>query len=97
MKIFKYGIYPLDVQYLDLPTGSKIIHVGIKESNICIWCEVPNPDKLSDTEQRYIRIFGTGHEIDNKLNLKFLGTVFQGEYYVWHIYEEIKKNGNLKV
>jgi hypothetical protein len=89
-KIFKYQLELTDVQRLLLPRFAKILSVQFQGEDLCLWALVI-PDQKS--EDRIIRIIGTGHEINPSLqfNLEFIGTVQQySGSVVWHVFEESK-------
>lgn len=67
---------------IDLCATSKIIHVAMKHSEVCIWVEQADPPLVPSP--RYFRVFGTGHPIPEGYHHK--GSVVDGGF-VWHVYE----------
>jgi hypothetical protein len=69
-------------QWVEMPQGARIVHVGLQDAVICAWAIV-DPD--APIEHRVFRIVGTGHReiIDGST---YLGTV-QQDVYVWHVFE----------
>jgi len=85
-QVWKYPLQPThDIQEIELPAGSAIVHVGEQAGNICVWAEVgqKEPDKK---ETRKFRIVGTGWDIEAEW--KYVSTAIMGSF-VWHVYEVI--------
>lgn len=79
--------YPLreSVTELEFPAGSKVVHVGVQGSDICIWVE-QSPDLTDGLFKRTFYIVGTGHPIPTgHAHMDHMGTVMQSPF-VWHIY-----------
>ena len=85
-KIFKYEITGGE-QPVKLPRRSNIIKVSMQNGQAFLWAlfDVKN---IENTEDRYIRIYGTGDEIP--LDREYHGTFFSGAF-VWHVFEDINK------
>ena len=81
--IYKYPLEIIDSQFLELPFNAKILTVQIQESKPQLWALV-DPDY--ETEKRNIRIYGTGHHINQHLKLKYISTI-QINSLVFHIFE----------
>jgi hypothetical protein len=94
-KVYKY---PLEGDYtkVSMPRGASIIkaQVGADYSNPEIvatlkghvWAVVETDPKVHP-KMKHIRVFGTGHSIDDDLNLiKHIDTCFDGDF-VWHVFE----------
>lgn len=67
---------------IDLCGTSKIIHVGMKHGEVCIWVE--QAERPLEPSPRHFRVFGTGHPIPEGYHHK--GSVVDGGF-VWHVYE----------
>lgn len=53
--------------------GHEIVSIGIKDGDLCVWCEV-NPGNMDQVGQ--IRCYSTGQALDHDpTNLKFFDTV----------------------
>lgn len=87
-KVFKY---PVDVQYeqvLKLPLHSEILHVDEQNGEPVLWALV-NPEEQR-TEERRIRIYGTGHPIPEADKLQYVNTWFLArKQLVWHVFEVV--------
>lgn len=82
--IYKYQIPVTDEQTLRLPLGAKILSCGNQFENLCIWALIDKSQK--NTEDKIIRIYGTGHDIPN-LFQSFLGTViFDQGRLIFHVF-----------
>lgn len=78
--------YPFDnpTMEIELPRGSKVVHVGYQHGKTTLWVEVNLTDHV-EKEKRRFQIHGTGHPIMDPLG-KYVGTTFEGPF-VWHVYE----------
>lgn len=85
-KIYKYPLEIRDEQVVLLPTGSKILTVQSQGEQACIWALV-NPTMSNDMAIT-IRIFGTGHTIQDSDKMEYIGT-FQmcGGSLVFHVFK----------
>ena len=83
--IWKYQI-PGPHFSLQLPKGAKILAVQQQRNFPTMWALV---DSEAEVEPRTFRTFGTGHEIDSELSLKYITTfqMFEGDL-IWHLFEE---------
>jgi hypothetical protein len=59
--IWKYPIATTDVQVVHMPAGSQILSVQVQFETPCLWVLVDSEAALID---RVIRIYGTGHLVD---------------------------------
>lgn len=86
--IYKYPIEITDKQTLPMPVGANILTVQVQNGNPFIWAMV---DTEVPTEEVAIRVHGTGHPINESLNLEYIGT-FQsnGKCFVFHVFKEIQ-------
>lgn len=67
---------------LVVPAGAIFRSVQIQNDEITVWYECNTEQPM---EQRHLRIYGTGHEMDVMLR-QYIGTMQAGPY-VWHVYE----------
>lgn len=80
--IWKTILEAVDNQLITLPKDAKFLHIHEQHEQICLWFEC---DSNITTEQRQIRIVGTGH---NAPNGQYLGTGFLMDgQLVLHVYE----------
>lgn len=81
--VWKYEV-PIDgaSHHFEIPTGATVLQVGRQpfSDNLSVWCEV-DPSVL--TANRYLQVFGTGHEIPK--SAEHWGTAVDGDF-VWHLY-----------
>ena len=70
--IYKYPLELKDEQVILLPTGADILTVQAQMDHPCIWAMV-NPTAPNDMALT-IRIFGTGHPIQDSDRLEYIGT-----------------------
>jgi hypothetical protein len=82
--IWKFTLKITDFQSINLPKESQLLTVQIQKGVPCIWALV-NPNKKKEEIQ--IRIFGTGHPIEENFNGKYVGT-FQVEegLLIFHVF-----------
>jgi len=80
---YKFGLHDNEA-VLQLPAGSKILHVALDGSNQpCVWARVNTNQKLVDCT---LLIFGTGHQLPDDLkDEQHLGT-FQISIEIWHVF-----------
>lgn len=83
--IHKFGVLPGSAwTVIDIPADAKVVKVGEQGgSTVLIWVELDND---APKAERYFKIFGTGHLIEE--DSVYVGTVFIGPY-VWHVYEKV--------
>lgn len=87
-QIWKYPIKTTDSQYVFMPEGAEILTVQMQDEVPCIWAIVdPENEKIP----RYLRIFGTGHNIKESIGkLSYVGTYQINEQnLVFHIFEKL--------
>lgn len=70
----------------------KPLSVQIQNGRLCLWAVVDLPrvssEPLGESETlttRYVKIFGTGHEVEHFDDLEYIDTVQDGQY-VWHVF-----------
>lgn len=74
-KVFKYPLIVDDMQTVELPKGSKVLHINKQggDERLYLWALV-DPEE-SETEGVRIRCAGTGHPIEED-GLEYVSTVF---------------------
>ena len=90
--VFKYPLRIEDEGTVVMPEGARLLHVAVQEgsepgpSDLQLWAEV-EPERPS--QERTVRIFGTGHAMPEDVPLHHVGTVqMAGGRLVWHVYEQ---------
>jgi hypothetical protein len=88
--IWKYPVDIIDKQIIEMPQVAKILCVQIQgqSEEIFIWAEVITEN--NKLEKRIIRVFGTGTDIPEFINLKYMGTIQERNFSVYHFFEEVK-------
>lgn len=87
-KIYKYPIEIQDEQVVLLPTGAKILTVQTQGGKAFLWAMV-NPTMPNDMAVT-IRIFGTGHTIQDADRLEYIGTIQMcGGALVFHVFKVV--------
>lgn len=73
-----------------VPGGANLLKVGRQTSDtVCFWALV-NPD--SPFETWTFEVFGTGHNIPNRNDLYYMGTVEDVRSpFVWHVFRHTHK------
>lgn len=87
--IWKFPLQLLAVQTVQMPRGSKIIHVDFQDGGVMLWALV-DPDKPHCS--RRIDIAGTGHTLRHPTITEgvrdHIGSVLQNEgQFVWHVFD----------
>lgn len=82
-RIYKYQTPVVDVWQLELPRGAEILSAGTQGQLITIWAVV-DPD--APLHSRPIHIYGTGELIKERETLRYINSVFMGQF-VWHLFE----------
>lgn len=90
-KIVKYTLEALDVQRLDIPTGSKLLSVAEQYGTIVLYALVDDMQGGLDSFEIFIK--RTGHPADDIDSCEFLGTVnLDGGKLMFHVfYTQVKK------
>jgi hypothetical protein len=85
--IWKFPLEITDEQEINVPVGAKILCLQMQEGLPCLWVQV-NPQ--ASTYPMRIVMYGTGHEITDTPNLRYLGS-FQcyGGTFVSHVFEQV--------
>ena len=82
-KIFKYQLETTSVQEIEMPEAAEVLTVQIQNEVPCIWVLVePN----SAVIKRTFEIFGTGYDVPENVNRKYIGT-YQHYRGVFHCFE----------
>ena len=85
-KVLKYQL-PEVVTKIQLPAGSKFVHVAIQNDVPTVWAETPND--FAGYEERTIETFGTGHLIP--ADAVYLATLLMmNDALVLHFYEVLQ-------
>jgi len=87
--IYKYPITdPKDYIELSLPKNAVILHFGYQNHAFQVWAFV---DPQAESETRIFRFAGTGHPINPKQKLHFIGTaITPSGHLVFHLFEVLK-------
>lgn len=84
--IWKFPIRTIDLQFITIPQDFEILSVHTQNGNPCIWAKVI-PDNKS--RKLTIRVFGTGHPIEEDSQLVFIGTyLIHQDSLVFHVFYE---------
>ena len=85
-RVYKYFIHPENsgghVTIL-MPAGSKALHFGIFQNQMCVWAETP---ETSLTVNYHFTVVETGFDVPP--DHKYVGTAFQ-DSFAWHLYQEL--------
>ena len=85
MTIYKYQIQITDVQMVKLPINAAILTAQMQGDQLCLWAKIEETN--TDTEDRMIEVFGTGHPMTSHLR-RYIGTVqMDGGSLIWHVFE----------
>lgn len=81
--------YPLDIQdevTVMMPKGARVLSVQVQNGRPCLWAAV-DPNEMT-LEERFFRIAGTGHTIQDDVVDGFIGTIqmYDGRL-VFHVFE----------
>lgn len=90
-RIYRYHLGIDDRPDARLPIGARVLSVAAARAEgsryLELWALV-DPD--ADSEDRYFRIFGTGHPVDEDFLGRFIGTVsMAGGALIWHVFEDV--------
>lgn len=85
-KIYKYPIKVVDIQTVKLPKGAIILTTQLQDEKPYIWAYV-DPNEI-EAEDVTLRVYGTGQEINDSLDLTYIGTIQEYEgRLVWHVFK----------
>ncbi len=79
--IYKYRIGPAYGFEIEMPRGAKILSAGMQQGHFCIWALVDTDEEMCKHE---FMIYGTGWD---NVEGEFIGTVFEGDGFVWHVFD----------
>jgi len=83
-RIWKYEIRLAERQSVEMPSGAKVLFVGVQVPNICLWAEV---DPEAEKQIRLVSVFGTGHPMPDDPG-SYIGTfMLHGGALVFHVYD----------
>ena len=85
--IYKKVLAIVDVQEVEVPKGTTILHIDKQRGNPCMWYEC---DTDAPRTTKTIHCYGTGNPMPDKddADLAYLGTViFRDDTLVLHFYE----------
>lgn len=86
--IWKYQLEITDQATLLMPQGAQILCVQVQRNEVCLWALV-EPD--NNNEPRDIRIYGTGHPVEDAQQLTYVGTFqLHDGALVFHVFEEVQ-------
>jgi len=87
--IWKYELKLENLEIIEMPKGAEILAVQVQGMSPCIWALV---DPSAEKEKRSFEIFGTGFEIPDNVERKFIGTFQLSPHrLVFHLFERIIK------
>jgi len=82
--IYKYRVPmpgPADIR---MPQGAIVLSFQTQNGAPFIWALVDEDEPVAVKE---LRMYGTGHPVEDVGSLKFIGTTQQGPF-VWHLFEK---------
>jgi len=83
--IYKYPFDVNDRVELLMPASAEILTVQMQHGRPCVWARV---DPKEEPGIVVLRIFGTGHPIDDKNDMEYVGTFqMSGGALVFHVFE----------
>lgn len=86
--VYKYSVPMTDYFKLALPVGARVLTVQAQGDEACLWALV---DPAAEKETRSFRLAGTGHPIDERLDLRFISTFqLRGGLLVFHVFEVVE-------
>lgn len=88
-RIYKYEIPFQDRYAIPLPINHIVLDIQLQRDVICLWAIVPVEANYEPAAPFVLRIFGTGHEIEDK-NLRYIKSVqMTNSNLMWHIFQEM--------
>ncbi len=83
--IYKYPLYSLSIaNTVTLPEGAQVLTARFQNGTMYIWVLLENTGGLM--ESRTFKIFGTGFDIPDKDDLKYIATSEIGNL-IFHVFE----------
>lgn len=100
-RVLKYHIPLADSVSLHLVTGSEILSFQAESDKMYIWVLSPEDPEHAITEVRTFRIYGTDRLLwrsagDAYRGLHYIGTMKSNGVFIWHLFEEINKDGHVE-
>lgn len=87
--VYKYRLTPGSRSVVEMPKYATILHVGSQDDGPVLWARVED----RPLEQREFYVYGTGHPIDDTIEMRFVGTCQTESGFVWHVFEKpIERN-----
>jgi hypothetical protein len=87
--VYKYPVQVTDAPTVRLPKGAQVLTVQEQCGDVFMWALV---DPSAEKEARTFRIAGTGHPVDDGLELKFVSTFqMRGGALVFHVFEVVER------
>lgn len=85
--IHKFPLMLADEQTIRAPRGARPLAVQFQAGRLCLWVHVQPKNEPRDYR---IRIYGTGHPLDESALWRYIGTAQQeGGRFVWHVFGEM--------
>ena len=87
--IYKYTLQTTDKQTVSLPKDAEILSIQTQFEEPQLWALVSLDNEI---EERFIEIFGTGHEIHSDMGVerKYISTYqLSGGNYIFHAFERL--------
>ena len=83
--VYKYTLKINEPTKVEITKNSEILCFKIQNEVPCVWIliDLEEPKKWLE----WFLVKGTGHEIDESLNLKYIGTDLSEGSYVWHCFQ----------
>lgn len=82
--IYKYKLDPSGKPVM-MPASAEILSAREQGNDICVWAKVDTTDTVQ--VPRTFHVFGTGHEMPEDQNLRFVGTaILNGGALVFHVF-----------
>jgi hypothetical protein len=82
--IWKFTLEPEETQWISMPKGAKLLHVGVQYGKPRLWAQV---EIDAPEEQRQIKIMGTGMVTENEVG-PYIGTFMMDDgTLVFHVFE----------
>lgn len=85
LTIYKYPLGFSESEYVSMPQGARILHVGEQRGALILWAQV-QVGQHEQNEQRTFCVYGTGHPLQRD-DLLYLATVQMQNGLVWHVFE----------
>lgn len=81
--IYKYNLDP-NAESINIPEGSKVLHIGKQGLDVFVWCEVKVTEVIAPLRKLPVKVVYTGeHFLSDDLNYK---TTLFINGLVYHVY-----------